>query len=592
MDPNRAFDFKIICDPFVTREKVFFTLNWSEKNEYKSCVCSFDGEIVQKITSGGKERSPSLKGSELYYIQSKSGVDYLVKQPSGASPVEVFRFKKILKYSMKGDDVYALVEDKRIKSRLFITDRIKYGMDGRGLLVTRRKLVRVSGSGIKTIVEGEFDVHDFQVTASQIIFISSEGLDDTDLATQHIFTYDLENGELRRVTQGLGSALMVSTDGEGKIAYVGHREGATLSTPNTLIFPETGKKVEIGNDINYVFTDMFPSGQNRLLWDDGFYTIAMVGGNNYLFRYKDEVLKMTKEGVSILDFNVSSGSIAYVYSSFKKPSVLSFNGREYDPNQDFEGTQAERDKVGAIDYWTMISDRGNPTILYVHGGPHDAYGPVYFCEHDFMAKNGFNVIFANPTGSAGYGRDFEEGCIGNWGPGPLRDLISVLDHAKSKYNLKENFQISGLSYGGYMAAYAITQTNRFLSAVSEDPVTNLFTMCGTSDIGFWYLPKEFAIDDPWKPENVVKLIEMSPIFRAKNVSTPTLFVHGEEDLRCPIEQSEQMYRALRMNNVESKLVRIKGESHLLSIEGAPSVKKDRLRLKLKWFRDHSKKTFP
>ena len=139
-----------------------------------------------------------------------------------------------------------------------------------------------------------------------------------------------------------------------------------------------------------------------------------------------------------------------------------------------------------------------------------------------------------------------------------------------------------------MTNSVITKTDRFRAAVSERSVSNLLSMCGTSDIGFWFNAVESGIEDPWSPEGMRTLMEMSPRSKAKNVRTPTLFVHGEEDYRCPIEQSEQMYTAIRLNGVDASLARYPGDSHEHARRGVPANMKDRLERKLNWFSKYCK----
>ncbi|MEM1860270.1 MAG: prolyl oligopeptidase family serine peptidase, partial [Metallosphaera sp.] len=117
-------------------------------------------------------------------------------------------------------------------------------------------------------------------------------------------------------------------------------------------------------------------------------------------------------------------------------------------------------------------------------------------------------------------------------------------------------------------------------------ISNLVSMCGTSDIGFWFNAVESGVDDPWNPENMEKLMRMSPIYYVGKVSTPTMFIHGEEDYRCPIEQAEQFHVALRSRGVESKLVRYQGDGHEHARRGRPDNMMHRLTIKLQWFKDH------
>ncbi|MEM4912564.1 MAG: prolyl oligopeptidase family serine peptidase, partial [Metallosphaera sp.] len=114
-------------------------------------------------------------------------------------------------------------------------------------------------------------------------------------------------------------------------------------------------------------------------------------------------------------------------------------------------------------------------------------------------------------------------------------------------------------------------------------ISNLVSMCGTSDIGFWFNAIESGISDPWSTEGIEKLMKMSPIYYVKNVKTPTMLIHGEEDYRCPIEQAEQFYVALRMQGVPTALVRYQGDSHEHARRGKPKNMIDRLKTKLEWF---------
>ncbi|WP_162509470.1 prolyl oligopeptidase family serine peptidase [Thermogymnomonas acidicola] len=139
-----------------------------------------------------------------------------------------------------------------------------------------------------------------------------------------------------------------------------------------------------------------------------------------------------------------------------------------------------------------------------------------------------------------------------------------------------------------MTNVAIVKSNRFACAVSEMPVSNLLSMLGTSDIGFWFNAVESGIEDPWSRESQERLLRMSPpIYSVKDARTPTMYIHGEEDFRCPIEQSEQMFMALRYYGVDSELVRYSGgDSHEHARHGRPQNMVDRLERKLAWFRKY------
>ncbi|EQD40880.1 acylamino acid-releasing enzyme, partial [mine drainage metagenome] len=197
------------------------------------------------------------------------------------------------------------------------------------------------------------------------------------------------------------------------------------------------------------------------------------------------------------------------------------------------------------------------------------YGYAFSIEFNYLASNSYNVLFGNPRGSSGYGEDFASQCVGDWGGEDFKDILAYMDAAISMYSVDENFAITGGSYGGYMTNAAIVQTTRFRAAVAERCVSNLMSMCGTSDIGFWFNAIESGVQDIWSESGMRKLLEMSPITHVKKAKTPTLFIHGEDDYRCPIEQSEQMFSALKFNGVETVLARYPGDSHEHARHGLP-----------------------
>jgi Dipeptidyl aminopeptidases/acylaminoacyl-peptidases len=242
----------------------------------------------------------------------------------------------------------------------------------------------------------------------------------------------------------------------------------------------------------------------------------------------------------------------------------------------------------AVEEIILPEEANNPTILFIHGGPHAAYGYGYFIEFQFFASNGFNIIYCNPRGSQGYGEDFAKACVGDWGGKDMQDIINFTKKVIEKYNLKGKLGVTGGSYGGYMTNWIITQTDMFSAAIAERSISNLVSMCGTSDIGFWFNAIEAGIDDPWKQENIEKLMRMSPIYYVKNAKTPTMLIHGEEDYRCPIEQAEQFFMALKMNGVPTVLERYPGDSHEHARRGKPKNMIDRLYKKIWWFTKYLK----
>ncbi len=222
-----------------------------------------------------------------------------------------------------------------------------------------------------------------------------------------------------------------------------------------------------------------------------------------------------------------------------------------------------------------------PTVVAIHGGPYLMYGWSFFFEFQMLASQGYHVVFTNLRGSAGYGRNFMRALVGNWGHSDHEDLMRVTDTIERlPFVDAARIAVAGGSYGGYLTAWAIANTQRFKCAVSMRGVTNLFSMFGTCDIGPELLP-EFEGQLPW--HSFDRWWRVSPLARAGAIRTPLLLLHGEQDHRCPIGQSEELFTALRVLGREVEFVRFPGESHALTRSGRPRARAEHLRRTLGWY---------
>lgn len=580
--PDEAYGINLVSNPFVQDGTAYFTQTWIEDDEYRSSIYRFDGGRATRVTFGGHEKMPSMKDGSLYYVSYDKEEESLMVIHGISEARCILKSGSISRYTFHGDMVLAIIREKEDREEPFVTGRIRYRADTAGFLRTRNKLI-VAGESARDLVSGDFDVVDVSSNGSRVAFISTE--EDDDRGLEDVYDLDVETGKYTRLTKGEGHADRVLVASDGTVAYTGHRKGATPWAASGLIFPEQESRIETGMTAgNSVNADLFVPGSQSIIEDSGkYYVIGQEGGASFVYECKGTSAKrITPDGISVRSFHISGGKLAYVYTSHRKPSVLSMDG-EYDPNPGVTGVEGNKFQVGGRDAWLFLTSRDAPTVLAVHGGPQTAYGYGYGIEFNHLLANGYNVLIGNPRGSDGYGEEFARGCVGDWGGKDFQDIMEFADHAVSKFGIKDDFAITGGSYGGYMTNVAITATGKFKCAIAERCVSNLMSMCGTSDIGFWFNAVESEVDDPWSAEGMKKLLEMSPVTRAKQVATPTMFIHGEEDYRCPIEQSEQMYSALRLNGVDSQLVRYPGDSHEHARRGIPSNMKDRLERKLQWF---------
>jgi dipeptidyl aminopeptidase/acylaminoacyl peptidase len=201
-----------------------------------------------------------------------------------------------------------------------------------------------------------------------------------------------------------------------------------------------------------------------------------------------------------------------------------------------------------------------PLVLAIHGGPHSAYGADFNFQFQLMAANGLAVLYTNPRGSTEYGEKFLWATWGGWGGLDYEDVMAGVDHVVARYPVDaKRLGVTGYSYGGFLTNWVITQTPRFAAAAVGAGISNWISDYGTADIP---RTKESEFNGtPWEQKGAETLLKWSPVMRAGSVVTPTLFVHGESDLRVPIEQGEQMYTALRKRKVPAKFIRYPDSYH-------------------------------
>jgi dipeptidyl aminopeptidase/acylaminoacyl peptidase len=227
------------------------------------------------------------------------------------------------------------------------------------------------------------------------------------------------------------------------------------------------------------------------------------------------------------------------------------------------------------------SSKKYPMILEVHGGPHGAYGNTFTHEFQWMAAKGYVVLYTNPRGSTTYGQDFANVIQYRYPGDDFKDLMAGVDEVvKRGYVDDKRIGITGGSGGGLLTNWAVTQTNRFAAAVSQRSVADW--------AGFWYTA-DFSLFTPsWFRGNPMQEAEefwkRSPVRYADRISTPMMFVEGDEDLRTPPTQGgEAMFRALKAQKKPAVMVRFPGETHELSRSGKPSHRVERLQHIVRWF---------
>jgi dipeptidyl aminopeptidase/acylaminoacyl peptidase len=220
----------------------------------------------------------------------------------------------------------------------------------------------------------------------------------------------------------------------------------------------------------------------------------------------------------------------------------------------------------------------HPVLLHVHGGPFAQHVRGFFDEAQVYASAGYAVVLGNPRGSAGYGQAHGKAVVNAMGTVDVADLLALLDAALTRPDCDETrVGLMGGSYGGFMTGWlASHHPDRFVAAWSERAVNSWESLYGTSDIG-WYFTEIYLGSD------IDELRARSPLTHAGKITMPFMVVHSEQDWRCPLEQAQRMYVALRANGTTTQLLLFPGEGHELSRTGRPAHRLQRLRAVLDWW---------
>lgn len=524
--------------------------------------------------------------------------------------------------------------DGKTKPSVRVIDRLRYKFNGRGFLDPNRRthiyVIDARTGEATQITEGEYSetAPAWSPDGSLIAFSSSHRSEEVENWTD-IFVVPAAGGEVRRVTpsRGMSGEFAFSPDG-GQIAYFGHDEGNRVENDDLWVIPTEGgeprnlTKAFDHTQGNHIGGDArWDHGQSGPVWSaDGreIYLTFTERGNCPLFAVdarSGAVRKVSgEEELVVTSFSLpgggrgaaaAAGPIALVGAKRLSPGDLylvevSGNSQPVQISSLNRGLFAEielsipepmpypSEDGTELQAWIMrpiglAEGETAPLVLEIHGGPHSAYGNAFFHEFQLLAARGYAVLYTNPHGSTGYGLQFTRGCVGDWGGLDYRDIMRGVDEALSRFGWidRERLGVTGGSYGGYMTNWIVGQTGRFRAAVTQRSISNLYSMYGTSDIGFHFNFRELGDADMW--DNEERLMERSPIRYVRQVETPLLLIHAEEDYRCPMEQAEQMYVALRRLGKDTQLVRFSGENHELSRSGKPFNRIERLSQIIGWF---------
>jgi dipeptidyl aminopeptidase/acylaminoacyl peptidase len=502
-----------------------------------------------------------------------------------------------------------------------VIDVLKYKSNGVGFVYDRPEqifVVPAAGGEVRQLTTGSFDSHHpaWSPDSQLVAFASARHAErDEDLAAD-VFTVPVGSGDLRQLTRSEGPVSWPAFSPDGRVvAYVGHSDRRGVSRHHRVYTVPAGGGSPVCVTATLDRSCEALVGAVAPLWLGATGTLAFLvedEGDAPLYRVRPAPCGAPERLVGgtrqVTGFSASRDGalVAFTATDDTSPPELfacradGIGERQLtDLNREWKAevwrARPERfrfERAGfTVDGWVMPPfgqevGRRYPALLNVHGGPTSQYGHRFFDEFQVYTGAGYAVVYLNPRGSRGYSEAFARAVVGDWGGGDYTDLMTGLDEALRRFDFLDpgRLGVMGGSYGGFMTSWIVGHTDRFRAACSERAVNAMWSMYGTSDIGHWFQEAHALGRPPW--EDLKWYLERSPLSYVRDIRTPLLILHSESDLRCPMEQAEQLYVALKKLQRPVRLVRFPDEDHELSRSGRPRHRLARFRILLEWFREH------
>ncbi len=620
-----------------------------ESNSYDSNLMMLKDEQSIQLTSGNKENNFIFLDNDTIMFKSirsefdkkalangeELSVFYTLSLFGGEAieyfkvPLQVMDYQKIdedtfvmsVNYDRKYthmhtlEDKSALLKIKKESADYEEFTKIPFYFNGNGYIgetVHRLYIYKVSTNTFEAITDSYFNVQNYTLNKAcdKLLYSGSKDVSRPSLK-EGLFEYDLNTTYTIELIEEKEYSIQTIAYFDSKILFIGNKEVTHGNNENGRFFllDTMSNEISLFNDYalsayNSVGSDSrLGGGQSYKVIDNKMYFISTVDENAHLYSIDTTgTIEFEIEMSGTIDcFDVVEDTIMFVgmqgsalqevYCADTTILALTHHNDAIDHSYVAPCNEVlfENDGI-SFKGWVLLpqgydSSNTYPAILNIHGGPKTVYGSVYYHEMQVWASLGYIVFFTNPRGSDGRGNDFMD-IFGKYGTIDYEDLMKFTDVVLDTYPIDPSrVGITGGSYGGFMTNWIVGHTDRFKCAATQRSISNWISFYGTSDIGF-----HFAQDQIHGNifNNVEKLWNHSPLKYASNVKTPTLFIHSDEDFRCPLEQGIQFYTALVDLGVEAKFVMFRKENHELSRGGLPLHRIKRLSEITNWMNTYLK----
>ena len=647
LEPIDIFSMEYVSDPRISPDgkRVLYIRNFkdvmTDKNHSNIWMINFDGINNTPITTGNK--------NDFSPIWSNSGKNFIYKSDSDGS-VQLYLYRlnqgsiqKLTNMQSSIGSVDWSDDDKYLAFNSFVKesennlikmpekpegakwneppieiDDINYRNDGSGYTKQGNSQIftlPVEGGTPRQVTFLDKDAGSPKWLSNNELLFSANLHENSDLEPNNseIYLLNLETEEVSALTSRLGpdSQPKVSPD-NASIAYLGFDDKYLGYQQNSLyVMSRDGKDIKnISGDFDRNIGNINWSEDGKGLFfqydDKGMTNLAYMSLSGKVKDIVDEIggLSLGRPYSGGTYSMSKNGRYAFTYGNVYNPSDLAvgYNGsknRLTELNKDLFDYK-ELGKVEEVWYessydgrkiqgWLVKppnfdSKKKYPLVLEIHGGPFANYGFRFSAEVQLYASKGYVVLYINPRGSTSYGKEFGNLIHHNYPSQDYDDLMSGVDYVLERdYIDEDNLFVTGGSGGGVLSSWIVGKTDRFNAAVVAKPVINWYSFVLYADnVSFFY--KYWFPGLPW--DHLDQYMERSPISYVGNVKTPTMLLTGEQDFRTPMAESEQFYAGLKLNKVESMLVRIPGASH--GIAARPSNLIAKVNAITAWFEKYKK----
>ncbi|RLE91055.1 MAG: S9 family peptidase [Thermoprotei archaeon] len=564
-----------------------------ESNKYENTiVIENPSEGTRKYVEDATMPRFSPSGLKMTYTRAdekeKKTTLYLLDLRSMSSR-KIGEFKFLRSVEWCSDDRRLLIVGfkRRGDDDLIFEDDTPAWFDRLGFFDGEKVKIQVYDTEAEALLE-EFDVPRFTSAiwhGDKIVY--SQPRKENPLMLRDIYLY--EDGKTEKLLENVG---VEAVDSNGKdILFVGRPERKYLSQHRYLYLYREGELKPLTEELGLSTYDA------KLDGNDVYFSFLEAGKVPLARVWNKKIERLVDEKAWVTSFDVENGKAALIMMSDTSPGevyawdgslkqLTSYNEKilaklkvrrhRHFKYKSFDGTE--------IEGWYIkpdVEEGKAPVVVFVHGGPKGMYGYRFDYMAQLLADRGFYILFTNPRGSNGYSEEFALKVLNRTGLEDFKDIMEGLRWLLENEPQADGDRvgITGISYGGFMTNWAVTQTDAFKAAVSENGISYWLTSYAFSDIGLWF-DKEVIGDDPLRNENYRKL---SPLFYAENVKTPILLIHSLEDYRCPLDQSLMFYHVLKDLGKEAYIAIFKQGAHGHSITGKPRHRMKRYKLIAEFF---------